>query len=32
MTAPARLVYVWSFGAPGEEIIERDRAELTLSS
>jgi hypothetical protein len=30
--APGRLVYVWSFGAPGEQIVERDRAELTLSS
>jgi hypothetical protein len=30
--APGRLVYVWSFGAPGGEIVERDRAELTLSS
>ena len=30
--APGKLVYVWSFGAPGEEIVERDRAELTLSS
>ena len=30
--APGSLVYVWSFGAPGGEIVERDRAELTLSS
>ena len=30
---PRRLVYVWCYGAPGEEtIVERDRAELTLSS
>jgi hypothetical protein len=30
--APGKLVYAWSFGAPGGEIVERDRAELTLSS
>jgi hypothetical protein len=30
--APGKLVYVWSFGAPGDELIERDRAELTLAS
>jgi len=29
---PGKLVYVWSFGPPGGEIVERDRAELTLSS
>lgn len=29
---PGRLVYVWSFGPPGGEIVERDRAELTLAS
>jgi hypothetical protein len=29
---PGKLVYVWSFGAPGGEIVERDRAELTLTS
>jgi hypothetical protein len=27
---PGRLVYVWSFGPPGGEMVERDRAELTL--
>jgi hypothetical protein len=32
MPEPGRLVHVWSYGAPGEEPIERDRAELTLSS
>ena len=30
--APGKLVYSWSYGAPGEEPIERDRAELTLST
>ena len=30
--APGRLDYVWSYGAPGVELVERDRAELTLSS
>src|SRR5438874_932792 len=29
--APGKLVYSWSYGAPGEEPIERDRAELTRS-
>jgi hypothetical protein len=28
---PGKLVYVWSFGSPGGEIVERDRAELTLA-
>jgi hypothetical protein len=27
---PGRLRHVWSYGAPGEEIVERDIAELTL--
>jgi hypothetical protein len=26
---PGRLLYVWSYGAPGEEIVERDIAEVT---
>lgn len=28
---PGQLVYVWSFGPPGGEMVERDRAELTLA-
>ncbi|MDQ1396110.1 MAG: hypothetical protein QOG64_1369 [Acidimicrobiaceae bacterium] len=28
---PGRLVHSWSYGAPGEEPTERDRAELTRS-
>jgi hypothetical protein len=31
MPEPGRLVHVWSYGRPGEEPIERDLAELTLS-
>jgi hypothetical protein len=29
---PGRLVYIWSFGPPGGEIAERDRAEVTRTS
>ena len=29
---PGKLVYSWSYGRPGEEPIERDRAELTLAT
>ena len=29
---PGKLVHTWSYGAPGEEPIERDRAELTRST
>ena len=29
---PGQLVYAWSFGRPGDEIVERDRAEVTLST
>ncbi len=29
---PGRLIHVWSYGAPGEDLVERDRAELTLAS
>jgi hypothetical protein len=32
MPEPGRLVHIWSYGAPGEQAVERDRAELTLSS
>ena len=28
---PGRLIHVWSYGAPGEEPVARDRAELTLA-
>lgn len=28
--APGKLVHSWSYGSPGEEPVERDRAELTL--
>jgi hypothetical protein len=28
--APGQLVHSWAYGAPGDEPIERDRAELTL--
>jgi hypothetical protein len=28
MPAPGRLIYSWSYGAPGEEAVERDRAEV----
>src|SRR5438132_9821975 len=27
--APGQLVHAWSYGAPGEEPVERDRAQLT---
>ena len=29
---PGRLVHIWSYGAPGEEATERDRAEVTLAT
>jgi hypothetical protein len=29
---PGKLIHSWSYGAPGEEPIERDRAELTRSA
>jgi hypothetical protein len=32
MPEPGRLIHVWSYGVPGEDPIERDRAELTLST
>jgi hypothetical protein len=32
MPEPGRLVHIWSYGAPGEDPVERDRAELTLSA
>jgi hypothetical protein len=32
MPTPGTLIHVWSYGAPGEEPVERDRAELTLST
>jgi hypothetical protein len=32
MPEPGRLIHSWSYGAPGEEPVERDRAELTLRS
>jgi len=32
MPEPGRLVHSWSYGAPGEEAVERDIAELTLST
>ena len=32
MPEPGRLLHVWSYGAPGEEPVERDRAELTLAT
>lgn len=28
VTEPGKLVHVWSYGAPGEDPVERDRAEL----
>jgi hypothetical protein len=31
MPEPGRLIHAWSYGAPGGEPVERDRAELTLS-
>ena len=31
MPEPGRLIHSWSYGAPGEEAVERDIAELTLS-
>jgi hypothetical protein len=30
--APGKLVHVWSYGRPGEEPAERDRAEVTLAT
>jgi hypothetical protein len=32
MPEPGRLIHVWSYGRPGEQPVERDRAELTRSS
>jgi hypothetical protein len=32
MPEPGRLIHIWSCGAPGEDPVERDRAELTLSA
>jgi hypothetical protein len=32
MPEPGKLIHVWSYGRPGDEPIERDRAELTLSA
>jgi hypothetical protein len=32
MPEPGRLVHSWAYGMPGEEPVERDRAELTLRS
>jgi hypothetical protein len=32
MPEPGRLVHSWSYGAPGEDPTERDRAELTRSA
>jgi hypothetical protein len=29
---PGKLVHSWSYGAPGEDPVERDRAELTRST
>jgi hypothetical protein len=29
---PGKLVHSWSYGAPGEDPVERDRAELTRSA
>jgi hypothetical protein len=29
---PGKLIHIWSYGAPGEDPVERDRAELTLSA
>lgn len=31
MPEPGRLVYVWSYGAPGEDPVERDIAEVILT-
>jgi hypothetical protein len=30
--SPGKLVYVWAYGMPGEEPVERDRAEVTLAT
>jgi hypothetical protein len=30
MPEPGRLIHIWSYGPPGEDPIERDRAELML--
>lgn len=27
---PGRLIHIWAYGAPGEEVVDRDRAELQL--
>ena len=32
MPEPGTLIHTWSYGAPGEDPVERDRAELTLST
>jgi hypothetical protein len=32
MPEPGRLVHCWSYGAPGEQPTERDRAELTRTT
>jgi hypothetical protein len=32
MPEPGTLIHIWSYGAPGEDPVERDRAELTLST
>jgi hypothetical protein len=32
MPEPGRLIHAWSYGAPGEEAVERDVAELTLQT
>jgi hypothetical protein len=29
--APGRLSYVWWYGMPGEELVERDVAEVALA-
>jgi hypothetical protein len=29
---PGRLIHVWAYGAPGEEPVDRDRAELRLAT
>jgi hypothetical protein len=32
MPEPGRLIHIWSYGAPGQDPVERDRSELTLSA
>jgi hypothetical protein len=32
MPEAGRLIHSWSYGMPGEELTERDRAELTLQT